>query len=69
MGYFTYQPDAGFAGTDTFIYYVRICGGCIPGPTRYHHRDSALQANNDAYTVIAGQTLTVTDARTGRAGQ
>ncbi len=55
-GYFTYQPNPGFVGTDSFTYCVLDAWGLYSGPyTITITVTGVLQANNDAYRSSPGK--------------
>ena len=60
-GSFTYTPNAGFAGTDTFVY--RDFDGILYSAPAFVAIDvghPSIEANSDTYQVLTGQTLSVT---------
>lgn len=58
-GSFSYTPNPGFAGTDSFVY--RIAAGTAVGNTATVtiRVNRPPVANNDNYTIIRNQTLTI----------
>jgi VCBS repeat-containing protein len=60
-GSFTYTPNAGYTGTDTFQYRASdgIASSTATVTLTIHATNSAPAAVNDSYTVLHGHTLTV----------
>jgi hypothetical protein len=63
-GAFTYTPNTGYVGDDSFTYFVSNGYGTASATATIDVVDDAPIANTDHYTVHAGQTLSV-DAALG----
>jgi hypothetical protein len=61
-GSFSYTPDPGFVGDDTFTYYISNGYGTASATDTIDVVDGTPVANTDHYVVRAGQTLTVNAA-------
>jgi titin len=61
-GSFTYTPDAGFHGVDSFSYSASDGAISSPGIATINVTDVAPVANADAYSALLGQTLHVAAA-------
>ena len=61
-GGFTYTPDAGFSGTNTFNYCIEgaSLGSCASNKATVTITVATPVANDDAYTTAVGTTLTMT---------
>ncbi|MGD2055097.1 MAG: Ig-like domain-containing protein, partial [Gammaproteobacteria bacterium] len=65
-GTFQYTPDAGFGGTDSFVYEVNDGSNNASQSTVYITVNDAPIANNDSYSIGQDQTLTITSTSTAK---
>ncbi|MGD8934195.1 MAG: Ig-like domain-containing protein, partial [Gammaproteobacteria bacterium] len=65
-GTFQYTPNAGFGGTDSFVYQVDDGSNNTSVSTVYITVNDAPVANNDSYSVGQDQTLTITSTSTAK---
>ncbi len=63
-GSFTFTPATGFTGSFTFQYRITNSSGSSDATVTITVNGTGPTANNDAYTVAAGATLTVPDGAT-----
>ncbi|MEG4489571.1 Ig-like domain-containing protein, partial [Microcoleus sp. D2_18a_B4] len=60
LGDFTYTPNAGFVGTDTFTYSVSDGAATVPATVSINVTNNPPQPQPDTYSTSAGKALSVT---------